>query len=146
VKYPHRAGVRFDAERTASKLGILLDNAAEVNTEIEQLLAQPVTDRQWEAFVAAHMGSEQPKERGTARTKWDLKHDALTAMYLNDPRCSPWQGTAFGVVQAVNTFNHHEREVRGMSRPERNMLNMATGAWEKEDAKTLKTLQLVLAA
>ncbi len=30
-------------------------------------------------------------------------------MYTNDSRANQWHGTAFGVLQAVNTFEHHNK-------------------------------------
>jgi len=43
----------------------------------------------------------------------DTKRDSLTTLYRSDPRVSPWAGTAHGVLQAVNTYEHHEGVVRG---------------------------------
>jgi hypothetical protein len=55
----------------------------------------------------------------------------------------PWKNTAWGVVAAMNTYGQHVSIVRGMSRPERNMLNMVTGEFEKSDADTLEILARV---
>ena len=49
----------------------------------------------------------------------DSKRDSLDAMYRSDPRVAPWAGTAHGVLQAVNTYEHHAGTVRGSSRTER---------------------------
>ncbi|MCT9929819.1 DUF932 domain-containing protein [Planotetraspora sp. A-T 1434] len=57
---------------------------------------------------------------------------------------SPWRGTAWGVVQAVNTFTHHEQNVRGADRAERNMLRAVTGGIDELDRGTLRTLSAVL--
>jgi hypothetical protein len=59
-------------------------------------------------------------------------------------RVAPWAGTAFGVVQAVNTYAHHEQTVRGAERAERNMLRTVTGAVDQLDRATLTTLDRVL--
>lgn len=58
---------------------------------------------------------------------------------------APWAGTAHGVVQAVNTFEHHESGIRGTTRPERNLLKTITGDFGKLDRNTLSTLNKVLA-
>lgn len=50
-----------------------------------------------------------------------------------------------GVVQAVNTYVHHEQTVRGVDRAERNMLRAVGGATDALDAATLATLSGVLA-
>lgn len=146
MKYPHKAGTRFSPLDTRDRLGILFENGASINAELDQLLNTPVSDPQWESFVVAHIGSERPADEGRGQTNWDNTHDGLTAMYKSDPRCKAWTGTAFGALQAVSTHSQHERTVKGMSRPERNMLNMATGRWGKEDASAISKLQAVLAA
>jgi hypothetical protein len=50
------------------------------------------------------------------------------------------------VVQAVNTFTHHEGIVRGANhRAERNMLNAVTGKTDDLDSGTVAMLAKVLA-
>ena len=58
---------------------------------------------------------------------------------------TPWKGTAFGVVQAVNTHAHHYATVRGATRPERNMVRAVSGGVDTLDIGTLATLNKVLA-
>ena len=53
-------------------------------------------------------------------------------------------GTAYGVVQAVNTFEHHERVVRGAARAERNMIRTISGDFGRLDRTTWRQLQTVL--
>lgn len=38
----------------------------------------------------------------------ECKRDALNRLYRHDERVAPWAGTGLGVVQAVNTYAHHE--------------------------------------
>jgi len=61
----------------------------------------------------------------------------LTELHTEDPRVASWAGTAHGVLQAVNTYEHHLSTVRGASRAERNMLRTATGDFGKLDRSTL---------
>ena len=49
------------------------------------------------------------------------------------------------MIQAVNTYEHHESTVRGGQRAERNMLRTITGDFGKLDRTTLSTLTEVLA-
>src|SRR4051794_22090519 len=62
-----------------------------------------------------------------ALTMADRKRDTLQRLYRHDSRVAPWAGTAHGVVQATNTYAHHEAIVRGADRAERNMLKTITG-------------------
>ena len=83
---------------------------------------------------------------GRARTLADKKRDTLQRLYWHDLRVNPWAGTAYGVVQAVNTYEHYEGVVRGTSRPERNMLRTISGDFGQLDRTTWATLEGVLAA
>ena len=73
--------------------------------------------------------------RGRALTLADKKHDVLQRLYRHDATVAPWAGTAHGVIQAVNTYEHHESTVRGVPRAERNMLRAITGDFGKLDRK-----------
>ena len=86
------------------------------------------------------------KLTGRSLTMADHKRDALDRLYRHDERVAPWAGTALGVLQAVNTYEHHEGTVRGAPRAERNMLRAVTGDFGTLDRTTLSTLNTVLAA
>jgi phage/plasmid-like protein (TIGR03299 family) len=146
IKYPHRPSVKFHAQDVRDRLELLAGTSNLINAELEQLLAIPVNDRQWTEFVTAHLGKERPFEAGRGQTNWDTAYEGLTALYKNDPMVAPWTGTAFGALQAVNTYRHHfavAKNVEG-GRPERNMINRLDGTNDKEDTKTLTLLQGVL--
>ena len=55
-----------------------------------------------------------------------------------------WAGTAHGVLQAVNIYEHHENPVRRAARAERNMLRTITGEFGNLDRTTWRTLSTVL--
>ena len=74
------------------------------------------------------------------------KRDTLRRLYRTDLRVSPWSGTALGVLQAVNTAEHHEWTVRGMSRAERNALRTVQGDFANVDRQAMDRLTAVLAA
>jgi len=69
--------------------------------------------------------------------------ESFTTLYRSDPRVAPWAGTAHGVLQAVNTYEHHEGVVRG-ERAERNGLKTITGDFGRLDRTTWKTLTAIL--
>ncbi|MGW4339255.1 hypothetical protein ACWEK5_41670 [Rhodococcus koreensis] len=56
-----------------------------------------------------------------------------------------WRGTAFGVVQAVNTWAHHVQPVKGVPRAERNQEGAISGRFDNLDAVVVSTLEKVLA-
>jgi phage/plasmid-like protein (TIGR03299 family) len=114
------------------------DFAAEVAT----LTAQKVTDYTWTKFLDAYAPLKDDQS-GRSRTMAENKRDSLNRLYNHDARVAPWRGTAWGVVQAVNTMVHHEGIVRGTSREERNMLRAVTGGADKLDTSTIDMLGAV---
>lgn len=80
----------------------------------------------------------------TAVTRAENKRGQIIGMYNHDERVSPWNGTALGVLQAFNTWEHHVNG-KANNRVERNMLNIISGKTDKADAKVLDTLRLVTA-
>lgn len=57
---------------------------------------------------------------------------------------APWAGTAHGVLQAVNTYEHHEGVVRGATRAERDMLRAVSGDFGQTDRESWQQLSQVL--
>lgn len=56
---------------------------------------------------------------------------------------SPWTGTAHGVLQAVNTYEHHQGVIRG-ERAERNGLKTVIGDFGRLNRKSWQTLRPIL--
>lgn len=141
IKFKHTSGgvERFTDAREA--LNILELSGDAFSEELATLTAEPVNEARWDRFLTATI--PMPEEKGRARTMAENKRDAMTGLWLGDDRVSPWHGTAFGVVQAVNTYEHHISTVRGAQRQERNMLNALKGAYDTLDASTLRTLATV---
>ncbi len=87
-------------------------------------------------------GRDGPLE-GRALTLADRKRNTLDRLYRHDSRVAPWAGTAHGVLQAVNTYEHHEGAVRG-DRVERNNLKTINGDFGQLDRRTWQTLRPLL--
>ena len=104
--------------------------------------------RQWNSFLEAHVPVLDPRTgkslTGRSRSGADRKRDILSRLYRHDQRVAPWAGTAHGVLQAVNTYEHHEGTIRGMSRAERNMLRTVTGDFSRLDSQSWALLQPIL--
>lgn len=142
VRHTRNSRGKLDVLSSRDALGIVFQMADEFAKSIEDLCARTVTDAQWTEFLKAHLGP-RPDEKGRSRTMHDNKAEGLTTMYRSDARVAPWAGTAWGVVQAVNTYRHHEGIVRGAARPLRNMELAVTGEFEALDAQTIAQLDLV---
>ena len=145
VKHSKHSAVKLRDARDAL---MMVESAAdEFAAEVAALCAQPVTDRQFSAFLESLVPTTEKNKplTGGALTKRQNKQDALRRLWNHDERVSPWKGNAWGVVQAVNTWGQHEAIVSGASRPERNMANAISGSTEKTDNAALLLLGKVLA-
>ena len=140
IKHSRYSGLRIDEARESLSL---IEQTADAFTDaLHELTRTTVTDRQWFQFL----DEWQPiPEKGRGKAIADRQRDELTAMYRNDNRANTWNGTAFGVVQAVNTWAHHKATVKGASRADRNAEGAITGKFEQLDAKVLATLDKILA-
>jgi phage/plasmid-like protein (TIGR03299 family) len=149
-----RAGTQVKIKHSANSLGRLADvrdvlgvihaEAEAFQAEVTRLTQETVSPADWRAFlkVIAPMPADDATGRGaeSARTIADRKRGELNMLWTSDLRVSPWAGTAFGVVQAVNTQVHHLGNVRGQSRVERNMTKTVSGGADGWGALTVETL------
>ena len=144
VKHSRNSRLQLGPARQALEMVFTLaeDFAAEVST----LCSITVTPNQWGHFLDRHVPRVDPKSSqpltGRSLTLADQKRQTLEQLYCRDPRVAPWAGTAHGVLQAVNTYEHHEGVVRS-DRQERNGLRTLTGEFGKIDRTTWQTLKPV---
>ncbi len=145
VKHSRHSHAQLGPARQA--LAMVHTLADDFAHEVAKLCQVEVTQSQWEAFLDAHIPRVHPTTgrplTGRSQTMADTKRDSLTTLYWADPRVSPWAGTADGVLQAVNTYEHHEGVVRG-ERAERNSLKTINGDFGRLDRSTWKTLNAIL--
>jgi phage/plasmid-like protein (TIGR03299 family) len=115
--------------------------------EVAALTSTKVTDGDWAQFLdtLAPLAVDGEAKEGRALTMAQNKRDELAQLWNNDERVAPWHGTAFGVLQAVNTHAHHIQTVRGAERAERNMAMAVSGGFDKLDTETMSTLGAILA-
>lgn len=131
---------------TRHALGLIVESAEEFASEIALLCAADVTDREFALFRDAW--APRPESGARAQSNADTKRDALTHLYFRDSRVTPWTGTAFGVLQAVNTWSHH---VQGgvttpAARAARNMRRAIHGTTAQTDAGALHLLDTIRTA
>lgn len=146
VKHTKYSKARLNDARVA--LELVHDLADDFSAEIKQLCATPASEASWRRFLDNYVPCTDLRGiqlTGKSLTLADKKRSSLERLYANDLRVAPWAGTAHGVIQAVNTYEHHEGKVRGASRAERNMLRAITGDFGKSDRVALAVLQKVLA-
>lgn len=143
TRHSKHSNMRIQNVRDA--LGIVFSMTEDIVAEIERLSNITVTDREWDAIVnrLVPIGMEGDVAK-SAISKMENKQETIREMYRNNPMVSPWKGTALGVLQAFNTFNHHVAG-KNNSRAERNALNAITGKFQEADRKVLQVInELVL--
>lgn len=140
IRHSRYSGLRLTEARQA--LNVIHEITDDFAAEVARLCRIDVSDTAWRRFVDAH--APLPEEPGRGRSLAERKRETLTRLYDHDQRVAPWRGTGWGVVQAANTYTHHEQAVRSAERAERNMLNAVTGRTDDLDQATIATLASVL--
>lgn len=145
IKHSKYSHLRIAEARDA--LAMVYTIAEDYAAEVKALCEIDVSDKAWSAFLDLHapITVKGTEKTGRSLTMAINERETLTKLWNNDNRVSPWKGTGFGVLQAVNTYVHHEGIVRGASRPERNMASAVSGAFDTLDNATVKTLTMALA-
>ena len=145
VKHSRHSVTRLGDARDA--LALIHTMAEEFTAEVGALCATAVSTTQWGRFLDLQVPRTDADGRplsGRGLTMAVSKRETLNQLYTKDPRVAPWAGTAHGVLQAVNTFEHHEGIIRGSSLAERNMLRTITGEYSQLDRASWDTLSTVL--
>lgn len=142
IRHTVNSGLRLESAQQA--LGILAETEDEFSRAIRELCAIEVTASDFHRFVETLVPIAPDAVKGKGLTMAEGKRETLTEMYRTDPRCAPWQGTAWGVVQTVNTYERWTAIVRGTDRDERNQDRDLSDHWDKLDTNTVETLDRVL--
>lgn len=148
VKVRHSRHSELKLATARDALAIVHTLGDDFAAEIERLCQWEVSDRQFAQHL--ELTVPLPEAEGRGRTLATNKRDQLVRLYRHDHRAAPWQGTAWGVLQAHNTWQHHLATVRGVGkdgvgRGLRNQENAISGKTEQLDREVLRTLELVTA-
>lgn len=142
VKHSKYSALKIASAREA--LSIIYGIADDFAAEVAELCSWTVTDEQFATFLSALVPVPEYEDNKRGNTVANDKQATLRALYRSDDRCAPWQGTAFGVLQATNTYMHHSAQVRGgTSRAVRNMENVVTDKFANADSNVLTLLKSV---
>ena len=145
IRFKHTTNslARIQDARTA--LGIINEVGADFEAEVKALLAEKVPARRYNLWAEAYSGYAKVKDQPAGRglTMATNKLDTLKTLWAKDERVAPWKGTAWGVLQAANTYEHHFAASRGASKYSRNMSRMVYGQVAEMDSTALKVLASV---
>lgn len=150
-KTKHTRHSQERAQVARDKLGIQLAQVAEkMGQTIEDLLKIDVSERDFELWLDEMVPMPDFKETksgsgGRGYTMAENKRNELSRLWVKDPKVKPWANTAFGIVQASNTYNTWSSTVRNADggRIERNYLNAIEGKTGASDRKALEALATV---
>jgi hypothetical protein len=112
-------GVAFKhTSRSQSKLGTfrgvmtaIMQGENDFKAVLESLLAEEVSDKKFSDFIKAYVPINDD-DAPAKKTRSDRKRQEITSLYKSDPRVVGFKGNAFGVVQAVNTWEQHMSQLR----------------------------------
>jgi len=137
VKHTRYSNLRLKDAREA--LAIVHTMADDFAAEVARLTAHKVSASAWERVLDIVMPlPENYGQKGAAKSSVPRKRQEIVNLYRYDERCAPWQGTAFGVLQAFNTWQHHVATVKGdKGRVQRNYERAITNVGENFDAEIL---------
>jgi phage/plasmid-like protein (TIGR03299 family) len=142
IKHSSGSGLKLAEAREA--LAIIYTVADEFAAEVAKLAAWKVETREFDLLLDAMVPvPEIPAGKTTTRgyTLATTKQDELRQLYNHDNRVTPWKGTALGVLQAFNTYEHHVANRRGSAhRAQVNMLRAVDGTTAAADSLVLATL------
>lgn len=118
-------------------LEIVYATADDFAAEVARLSAVKVSDQVWDDIVK-HLTTPDEDASKRSVTMATNKAEALHTLWTSDDRVTPWHGTAFGAVQALNTYAHHVQTVKGAERAERNLLNAVKGVTGQADRENVE--------
>ena len=124
-----------DAREALAMVHTIADDFA---AEVSRLTAVQVSEGDWARFLEEI--APVPPDSGRGQTIALSRREGLTRLWNHDTRVAPWKGTAWGAVQAVSTYTHHDGVIRGMGRAERNMLRAVQGGTEALDRDTTERI------
>ena len=146
ARHSKYSGMKIQAARDA--LAIVHTMADDFAREVAQLCDIPVKDADFSKVLDELIPVADDKGKPLSKmaiTKAEAKRERIAGMYRNDVRCAPWNGTAYGVIQTFNTWNHHEKPTRGdTQRAERNMIEAINGDLGKADNEVWNAITKVL--
>lgn len=111
-KHTSKSGGKLGLYRAVTQS--LLQGETNFSKILDELLTQQVNDTEFSQILNALVPiSEQDKP--AKRTRSERKRQQIETLYRHDSRVTQWTGTAFGALQAVNTWNQHMSQLRNTS-------------------------------
>lgn len=141
VRHTRHSAARIGDARSA--LAVVHSMGEDFAAQVKRLCEEEVSPKNFDKVLDRLI--PMPEKDGRSKTLAEHKREEIVKLYKTDERVTPWKGTAFGVLQAFNTYDHHVKTVRNAERAERNFANMLGGATEDADRGVVKVIEEVIA-
>jgi phage/plasmid-like protein (TIGR03299 family) len=140
IRHSARSLERVGEIRT--NLALIVEEVGDAFSEqVKLLTAQHVSNSRFNDVVDAYTGASKAKE-GRGKTIADRKVKVLKDLWKHDERVAPWKNSAYGVLAAFNTAQHHYFGTE-KTRVERNQQHVIEGKWNQFDDNVLRLLAAV---
>src|SRR5664279_4644549 len=127
LKFRHSRNSTARIADARAALDIVYSAADDFSAQVARLTSQRVTEAQWQGILDKLVPNQTDSKRGN--TMADTKRAELNQLYFHDDRVAPWKDTAFGIVQAFNTWEQHTKSTKGVTvRVERNLIVSLDGS------------------
>ena len=125
-------------------LGVLELEVESMTDFLHSTVDIEVTVPQFDKVLDLVMPEASEDASKAAHTRSNNRRDSVRSLYFNSPMVEPWKGTAFGVIQAFNTYSHHGQSVRGATRVERVYDRVLRGDMAAADTTVVRSIEKVL--
>ena len=144
LKHSKYSGMKISDAREA--LAIVHSMAEDFESELTRLTEWEISDDDFSKLLNSVVPIPEDASNKRGVTVAEKKQAEILNLYRHDDRSAPWNGNAFGVLQAFNTWNHHFAQVRkGAPRIVRNMENVVKDAMAVSDTVVLNKLAEITA-
>ena len=144
TKHTRYSGLKIQNAREA--LQIVHTMSDDFAQEVAELTAWKVSDAEFESILTKLVPINDELSKAGI-TRGENKRNELLTLWRHDDRVAPWQGTAFGAIQAFNTWNQHYSTIRkGVPRGVRNMENVLNGKLHGGDVEVVEQIRALQAA
>lgn len=138
IKVKHSRYSELTVLEGREAVGIVHAMGDDFARELEALTAHKVSEGAFNRVLDLVL----PLPEGKTKSSNPRKREEIITLYRKDERVAPWSGTAFGVLQAFNTWQHHVATVKGdKGRAQRNYERTVTGVGGKFDAEILNAVK-----
>jgi phage/plasmid-like protein (TIGR03299 family) len=144
IKHTRNSLSLASMQTTRDALAVMELSAVEWTEFVGDLVDVPLTRSQWFKALDILIPAAGDLDSKAKQTKTANRREAVTAVYTNDPMAAPWTGTAFGAVQAFNTYTQRHQSVRGTGRLDRNFDRAMRGDFAAEALAVLEAVSTVV--